>query len=96
MKIIAGKVTTERDIVAEKDFLNVPWTIVEDDGTLVHEGNQAFDLTASAQEVGDFLTRKLATYKENLAIHEGAKELQAALDNGQEVAGQITNLEISE
>lgn len=100
MKITAGQVTQERDIAADADFLNVPWQVEEtqEDGTnkILLEGAQAFPLTASVEEVGEFLKRKMATYKENLALHEGAKELQAAIDNGNVVASQITGLEINE
>lgn len=104
MKIIAGTVTTERDIAAESDFLNVPWQIVdtieETDTTtaevILLEGVQAFPLMTTADEVATFLSKKLTTYKENVALHEGAKELQAGLDNSAQVAGEISNLEVTE
>lgn len=96
MKITTGTAYTERDIAAEQEFLAVPWSILDDTDTMLLEGVQAFPLLATSEEVNDFLNRKLATYKENVALHEGAKELQAGLDNAGEVAATISNLEVTE
>lgn len=99
MKIQSGLVTQERDIAAESDFMNVPWQIIhtvegsEEVVTLL-EGVQAFPLTTTQEEITDFLKRKLETYKENLALHEGAKELQAGIANATEVSGQVSNITI--
>jgi hypothetical protein len=96
MRITSGTAFIERDIAAEADVLAVPWQIHNDDETLAVEGVQAFPLTASEDEVRGFLSRKLKTYKENLALHEGSKELQAALDNGSAVAEKITGITVTE
>lgn len=99
MKITTGIVTQERDIAADADFMNVPWQIVEaiensDDVHVLIEGAQAFPLSATQDEITDFLRKKLETYQENVAIYEGAKELQADMDNATEVSSQISNITI--
>lgn len=105
MKITVGTVEQHRDIAADADFLNVPWQITEQQEAteeqpageiMLLEGAQAFPLTTTKEEVQDFLSRKLATFKENTALHEGAKELQAAMENGDKVAAEISGLEVTE
>lgn len=95
MKITLGQATQEMDIAAGVPFLNVPWTITEGD-TVILEGVQAFALATSSDEIKDFATRKMTTYKENLALHLGAKELQDGINNAEKVAGEISNLEVTE
>lgn len=98
MKIITGEVTQDRDIAAEADFMQVPWKIVEPveggEDSVLTEGVQGFPLTATEDEVRNFLQAKLMTYQENLALHEGAKELQAGIDNATEVASKISNITV--
>lgn len=94
MQITTGAITQEQDIAAGAPFLNVPWAITKDDVTLV-EGVQAFPLAASSADIADFLSRKLTTYQENLALHLGAQELQAGLDNAAVVAEESSNLTVT-
>lgn len=91
MKITLGKVEIQGDIEAQKSFQAVPWAITGDNDEVLSEGVQAFELAATADEITDFATRKIAVYKENLARHEEAKSLQADIDNAQVVAEQISN-----
>lgn len=99
MKITTGAVTQDRDIAAESDFMNVPWQIVDavegsDEVVTLLEGAQAFPLSATQEEITDFLKNKLVAYQDNVALHEGAKELQAGIDNATEVSGQTSNITI--
>ena len=96
MKITVGTVEPHRDIAAGQEFLNVPWTLFNDDGSIASEGAQAFPLDASLKEVEDFLNRKILTYKENLALSQEAQEQKIKVDNATEVAGQITGITVSE
>lgn len=95
MKIVTGQAFQERDIAADSTFLAVPWQIMEGE-TMLLEGSQAFPLTASQEDVEDFLNKKLATYQENVALNAGAETFQAEVDNAQQVTEQISNLSIGE
>lgn len=96
MQIITKQPYQDRDVAAQQDFLAVPWEIQNDDGTMALEGVQAFPLATTPEEVQDFLSRKLTSYKENLGLHEGAKEIQAGIDNAQQVITQITGITVSD
>lgn len=105
MKITTGTAAQDMDIAAGVPFLQVPWQITETQEAtadqpagevVLLEGVQAFPLSVSEQEIKDFLARKLQTYQENVALHEGAKELQAGINNATEVAAQVTNISLSE
>jgi hypothetical protein len=94
MKITTGIVTQDRDIAADTDFMSVPWQIVDDEMNVLLEGNQGFPLSTTEDEVRNFLQAKLMTYQANVVLHEGAKELQAGIDNATEVSGNISNISV--
>jgi hypothetical protein len=104
MKITVGTVTTESDIAAETSFLNVPWTISESHeatadqpagDVMLIEGVQAFPLETSAADVQAFLSQKLTTYQENVALSDGAAALNAGLANAATVASELSGIEVT-
>lgn len=97
--ITAGEVTQYQDIDSGDTLQNVPWTITEGEGKKAVEllsGNQSFPLTASAEEVTEFLTRRLEVYKDDSARYEGAKEHQENLDHAAGVAEEISGVTIKD
>ena len=95
MKITSGQITQFQDIDSGTTVQNVPWQVTNDEDVVVHEGNQVFPLIASADEIRDFLTRVLVVYQEDLARFTAGQEGQAALENAEAVAGEISNISIT-
>lgn len=75
-------------------FQAVPWQIVED-GEVLIEATQSFDLSASADDIRAFLSQTLAVYKEDAARYEANQAQQEALDSAAEVAVEISNISIT-
>jgi hypothetical protein len=96
MRLIVGKVEQYQDHDSGQTLQRVPYTIVDDEGVLLMERHQSFPLAATAEEITATLQSALAVYKDAVERHEGAKELQAGLDNASQVGEVITGLEINE
>lgn len=96
MKITAGTMTQYQDIGAGATLMNLPYEILNDDGSVASEGNQSFPLTVTEEEVTGFLTTKLAVFKENTARFEATQEHQANLDSASAVADKVSGLSVSD
>lgn len=94
MKIQVGEANQYQDIDAGVTLLAVPFTIQDDDGTVLSERVQSFPLDATEADITDFLNRALQVYQDNVARHAEAQVLQAGLDNSAEVAAAISNITI--
>lgn len=99
MQITAGTITQYLDIDSGDTFTNVPWVITEPhDGSdglppgerTVFEGNQSFPLTATKEEVTDFLARTLQVHIDDLARHESSKEFQANLESAANLSAELS------
>ena len=104
----AGKAEQYQDIEQDETRLRVPFQILApeldaegepvldengDPSTIVMtERIESFPLTATVAQVKETLQRHLDVYTEDYERHEATKERQAALDQSQEVAEEITGL----
>lgn len=96
LKITAGDIIQYSDIDAGVVLQCVPWSITDDEDAILLDGKQSFPLEASSDEIRDFLTRRLAVYKDDVAISDGARDLQAGLDNAASVADEVSGTEITD
>lgn len=96
MKIQVGDATQYQDIDQGVTLLAVPYSILDDNDVLLQERVQSFPLTATTEEITDFLNRALQVYKDNVARHEETKTLQEGLDNATSVAATISNITITD
>lgn len=96
MKLIVGNVTQEQDIEKGEGFLNLPYQLLDDNGVVVADRNQGFALDTQQEEIEIFLSRVIPTYKENVALYEGAQILQDKVDSANQVAEQFTGRTINE
>lgn len=94
MKISTQTATQYQDIDSGQTLLTVPWEVTDEEGVVVHSGNQSFPLTVTADEVKVFLEQTLQVYQDDLARFEATQDFQAALDNATEVSAEISNLTI--
>jgi hypothetical protein len=92
MKIQVGQAEQYQDIGAEQTYLNVPFQILDDDGTVLQDRNQSFPLNATEDEIKEFLARSLQVYQDNVARYEASKALQEGMDNATQVAQAISGL----
>lgn len=101
MKIEIKEVTQYRDIDADETLQSVQWSISEaqegeENGMVLLTGIQSFPLTATAEEIKDFLTRRLEVYKQDVLSHERAQGLQDDLDHATKVAEEVGGLTIND
>ena len=94
MKLIVGQVEQYQDHDSGTMLQRVPYQIVDDNGAQLMERHQSFPLEATQEEITAALQRALEVYREAVERHEGAKQLQAGLDNAAQVGAAITGLEI--
>lgn len=95
MKITAGTIANYNDTESNTVLQSLPWSITDDEGALLLEGNQSFPLDASTDDLRAFLSKRLATYQSDVATYDSAQALQAGLDNAANVASEINGLAIT-
>lgn len=99
MLITTGKVRTYEDADSGETLQSVPWAITEGEGEDAVElltGIQSFPLSATKEDVSDFLSRRLEVYKADVASHEAASVRQADLEHAAEVAEEISGITITD
>lgn len=96
MQITAGTVNTYTDHDSQAVLQAVPWSVTDETGAVVHEGVQAFPLTASVEEIKDFLQQTLDVYKQDAERYEATKELQENLDAANATASEVSGITIND
>lgn len=96
MKIITTTAVQQDDISEGKTVLAVPWQILDDNGDVLFEATQSFDLDASVDDIKAFLSQTLQTHIADVARNAEASLLQANLDASVQTARDISNLEITQ
>lgn len=95
MTITAGSITQYQDIEGGETLQSVPWSISEDGQELL-SGIQSFPLSAAAEEITAFLTRRLEVYRQDAERYETAQAFQAELDHAAGVAEEVSGITITE
>lgn len=92
MKITLGTITTDHDIAAGADFINVPWTLFNDDDSIAQEGAQAFPLDATDDEIKAFVQQKIASYRHTLELSKAAEEEKQKRENANSIATNLSGV----
>jgi hypothetical protein len=86
-----GQAENYQDIEQNETRLRVPFSIVDEAGTVVTERIDSFPITTSKVEVEATLKRHLDVYTEDHERFEAGKAHQEALDQSQSLAEEISN-----
>jgi hypothetical protein len=86
-----GQAETYQDIEQRETRLRVPFSIVDEAGTVATERIESFPITATRAEVDETLKRHLEVYTADHERYEAGKAHQEALDQSQALAGEISN-----
>lgn len=96
MKIITTTAYQYSDIPNATTVLAVPWQILDDEGSVLFEATQAFDLNTSADDIKAFLSQTLQTHIADTARNAESSVRQASLDAASQTAVEISNLDITQ
>jgi hypothetical protein len=96
MKIQAGQVTQYNNPDDGTLLLAVPWSITNDDGSMLLDGTQSFPFDATGDDIKAFLSQRLTVYKQDVELSEQAAKHQAEIDRANAVAQEISGLVITE
>ncbi len=95
MRLIIIKAEQYHDHESDQPLQSVHYEIVDENGEQLMERVQSYPLSAGSEEIKADLARALEVYKDAVARHEGAKALQAGINNASQVGEEITGLEIN-
>jgi hypothetical protein len=91
-KLITGQAKQYSDPETGEPRIAIPFQIVDEDGKELFAHTESFPAETPLHDIRVVLERHLATYGDDAARHEQAKELQAKLDAGSETVSEISNI----